>query len=1090
MVKMFKYFFLFFALVSYGWSAQAQMKVRSYNLNSFPKAKTYSTATVAPLSSVAAQQHPEFGQVPFATQCSQCAEHIDKRTANTRFFTDEKNTQTTYAQQSYFPLHYQPKGSKLWHTIDPRLQNKGLGRYAAPHQPVATALDLNTHTTTLHLDEVNFAFNGQLSLWFFEEGKVQTAAQTGNYNTYTVGEEGLRVNHLWPGITMEQVFGIGEVKTSYVIDQPLNLPIAKGWMVIEDKFWLPNGFTFSEADQWAKSADGFYQGDYVLKNTAGEELMRYEKPIYVDAKAMGVYGKYKLAHSNGEYTLQLFVPIDWLTKPDHTYPITIDPLLVGTNKYGNFSQTGLPSYNMGFTSLALGSCDYFMNVTVPGQSTLTNALVDVEYTLTYDANCGVPALPPPFCTFSQVTMEVRNDTCNTTTGLLSCNPALPPFTGTCTTDPNLVPGASALLINSFVPNYLSCIDPQCPDYVIPFTLKNRDSVCLDQCGYLCARGNFWRMTIQGCTVDGSIAQNKNQICAGEPVTLTANPNCGVPPYHFIWSYGNTIDTVYGTNKLTIYPQQDVIVSCIIRDTCLNFAFTNDLDIFVTPSPAADAGTDVYLCEGGTVNLGGTPTTSPGASVQWFGENATVQSWVNNLNLSNPTAFVPAGIIDTFFYVLRTSDFTCFRRDTIRIYSLPKPFANAGSDVSFCAGGTAILGGNPAVNSPFVNWVSEPASANGWLSSTTTANPTLVVPNGTIDTVQYILTVNTVNCSVSDTMSVFSKASPQANAGADVVFCEGGTATLGGNPAVTPGSSAAWTAENATALSWLSSSVVNNPQVNVPLGTTDTVFYVLNASDATCSKSDTVRIFSGASANVSIDTSNGTQFCANTSLTLSVSGNFTAYAWSNGATTASVSVNQAGSYSVTVTDISGCTVNAPAVTVFAVSVPSVTVFPDTLVTYGDSVLLYTNINLNGANVDSFQWFPLADVPCSNCTQPIIYPTEAAQYYGVQIFTNGCIASDSVLVRVLLPNNFFIPNAFTPNNDGVNDFFYVLSQAGVKVYTFQVFDRWGEKVHDGAFPWDGKFKGKEMPMGAYVYFVRLGLFGDAESITRKGSVTIIR
>jgi hypothetical protein len=138
MVKMFKYFFLFFALVSYGWSAQAQMKVRSYNLNSFPKAKTYSTATVAPLSSVAAQQHPEFGQVPFATQCSQCAEHIDKRTANTRFFTDEKNTQTTYAQQSYFPLHYQPKGSKLWHTIDPRLQNKGLGRYAAPHQPVAT----------------------------------------------------------------------------------------------------------------------------------------------------------------------------------------------------------------------------------------------------------------------------------------------------------------------------------------------------------------------------------------------------------------------------------------------------------------------------------------------------------------------------------------------------------------------------------------------------------------------------------------------------------------------------------------------------------------------------------------------------------------------------------------------------------------------------------------------------------------------------------------------------------------------------------------------------------------------------------------
>lgn len=1082
---------MIFVLCCNGIDALAQMKVRNYNLTTFPFPKTVSTSAIAPLSSIAAQQHPEYGIVPFATQCLNCAEQIDKRTANRRFYTDEANVHITYAQQSYFPLHYRPKGSQLWRTIDPRLQLMEKGKFSAPHQPISTLLDINAHTATLQLGEVDFVFNGHLSSWFFEDEKAYTSPEMGRYDTYTIGEEGWRVSNIWSGITMEQVFGIGEVKTSYVIDKPLDIPFDKGWMVIEDRFSLPDGFVFKEDDQWAKSGDGFYQGDFVLRNEKGEELMRYEKPIYVDAKAMGVYGKYKLLHNANEYTLQLYVPIDWLSNPNHTYPITIDPLVVGTNKYGNFSKTGLPSYNMGFTSLALGSCDYFMNDTVPGQSTLTNALVDVEYTLTYDANCGVPALPPPFCTFSQVTMEVVNDTCNTTTGLLSCNPAQPPFTGTCTTDPNLVPGANALLINSFVPNYLSCIDPQCPDYIIPFTLKNRDSVCLDQCGYLCARGNFWRMTIQGCTVDGSITQDKTQICAGEPVTFTANPNCGVPPYHFIWSYGNKIDTVFGTNKITIYPEQDVIVNCIILDTCFNYSFSNDLDVFVTPSPVADAGADVYLCEGGAVNLGGTPTTSPGASVQWLGENATVQSWANNLNLPNPTVFVPMGTIDTFYYVLRTSDFTCFRRDTVFVYSSPKPTANAGNDIEFCAGGTAVLGASPTSNSPNLVWESIPLSGVAWLDNIGLPNPILTIPAGVVDTFQFVLTATIANsCVAIDTLNVYSKASPLANAGPDVVLCEGGTVTLGGNVAVTPGAGALWTAETSAEMAWLSDTFTANPILNVPVGTIDTVYFVLMASDATCSKTDTVYVFSRVAPIVSIDTVNGTQFCSNASLSLSVSGNFMAYLWNNGATTATVTVTQAGLYSVTVTDMSGCTVSAPAITVFTVPVPNVTVFPDTLVVYGDSVLLYTTINLNATSIDSFQWFPLEDVLCSNCVQPMIYPTEAAQYYGVQVFTNGCVASDSVLVRVLLPNNFFIPNAFTPNNDGNNDLFYVLSQAGVKVYTFQIFDRWGEKVHDGTYPWDGKFRGKEMPMGAYVYFVRLGLFGDAESVTSKGSVTIIR
>ena len=93
-------------------------------------------------------------------------------------------------------------------------------------------------------------------------------------------------------------------------------------------------------------------------------------------------------------------------------------------------------------------------------------------------------------------------------------------------------------------------------------------------------------------------------------------------------------------------------------------------------------------------------------------------------------------------------------------------------------------------------------------------------------------------------------------------------------------------------------------------------------------------------------------------------------------------------------------------------------------------------------------------------------------------------------MLQQNNFYIPNAFTPNGDGNNDEFYIQAQSGVKVLLFQVFDRIGEKVHEGSFPWNGYYKGKACQPGVYVYLFRLGLFGDDQGILRKGSVTIIR
>ncbi|MES2619950.1 MAG: gliding motility-associated C-terminal domain-containing protein, partial [Bacteroidota bacterium] len=208
------------------------------------------------------------------------------------------------------------------------------------------------------------------------------------------------------------------------------------------------------------------------------------------------------------------------------------------------------------------------------------------------------------------------------------------------------------------------------------------------------------------------------------------------------------------------------------------------------------------------------------------------------------------------------------------------------------------------------------------------------------------------------------------------------------------------------------------------------------------------------------------------------------------TASAINASQAGAYWVTVTDAFGCTAISNIINVSTIPVPTLQVFPDTLITFGQSVVLYTDINLSSASIDSFVWYPAVNITCTDCANPIVTPEQAMQYYGVNVYSNGCTATDSTLIRVIFPNNFFIPNAFTPNGDGNNDGFYIQAQGGVKVLLFQVFNRQGEKVHEGSYPWDGNYKGKPSAAGVYVYIFKLGLFGDEQSVFRKGSVTLIR
>lgn len=110
--------------------------------------------------------------------------------------------------------------------------------------------------------------------------------------------------------------------------------------------------------------------------------------------------------------------------------------------------------------------------------------------------------------------------------------------------------------------------------------------------------------------------------------------------------------------------------------------------------------------------------------------------------------------------------------------------------------------------------------------------------------------------------------------------------------------------------------------------------------------------------------------------------------------------------------------------------------------------------------------------------------------------GCTKDTSIAIVENIPvggcNDIFIPNAFTPNNDGKNDFFNITLPSTFKDITLQVFNRWGTTVCQGTgnnVYWDGSYKGVQQPVGVYIYSLNYST-RDGERKILKGTLTLIR
>lgn len=233
-----------------------------------------------------------------------------------------------------------------------------------------------------------------------------------------------------------------------------------------------------------------------------------------------------------------------------------------------------------------------------------------------------------------------------------------------------------------------------------------------------------------------------------------------------------------------------------------------------------------------------------------------------------------------------------------------------------------------------------------------------------------------------------------------------------------------------------------------------------------------------------------------SLSVEISGGSAPYTylWTPSEQTSALASGLApGVYSVAVTDANNCTVTASQ-TVLDVAPILATIVPDSAnISMGDTLHLGVNVeNAVGTSLQ-YTWTPSEGLSCTDCSNPVVTVFNDIVYSVLVTDENGCTSFNFAQAYVSVDGSlfYFIPNAFSPNADGINDVFQIFGQ-DIKSVDLKIFNRWGEKVFEGQnqfLTWNGSYQGSAQNPGVYSYIVKITFLNDAEVI-KKGSVTLLK
>jgi gliding motility-associated-like protein len=154
-----------------------------------------------------------------------------------------------------------------------------------------------------------------------------------------------------------------------------------------------------------------------------------------------------------------------------------------------------------------------------------------------------------------------------------------------------------------------------------------------------------------------------------------------------------------------------------------------------------------------------------------------------------------------------------------------------------------------------------------------------------------------------------------------------------------------------------------------------------------------------------------------------------------------------------------------------------------------------IKLQATGGETYLWSPCSKLSNCNISNPTVDPGTNEIYIVTVTDKDGCTDSDTVSVRYIDPAfELNIPNAFTPNNDGINDQFRpLMSLPGDTNAEWKLFNRFGNlmfSANNNKDGWDGNYNGQPQPPGNYIYMINLKTGDSCPARQYKGTVLLIR
>ncbi|MEI6949684.1 PKD domain-containing protein [Paraflavisolibacter sp. H34] len=379
----------------------------------------------------------------------------------------------------------------------------------------------------------------------------------------------------------------------------------------------------------------------------------------------------------------------------------------------------------------------------------------------------------------------------------------------------------------------------------------------------------------------------------------------------------------------------------------------------------------------------------------------------------------------------------------------------------------------------------------WTVSNGTSGRGEVFPASFAQTGTYDLTVvaGTVNgCFDQATHRIRIDPSPVISASEDLTLCKGASAPL----AVSGTQSYSW-----TPVEGLSCTTCANP-VAQPATTTPYVVRGTNSFGCTAFDTVVVRVMTPLKLAVSKTDS----ICIGQSSRLLASGAST-YVWTPAAGLSAADAPNpiarpalTTRYRVVGYDGYNCFTDTAFVLVAVGEYPTVSLGPDLTLATGTQYSLKSTVQ-NGP-IKKWEWSPATDLSCSNCALPVARVKKSTDYTVTVTNNYNCSASDTISIKAFCESaQVFIPNAFTPDGDGINDLLMVRAGGIAQVKTFRIFNRWGELVfersgfvpNDKRFGWDGRIHGKTATADVYVYTCEV-VCENGVPYTYKGNVSLIK